>query len=516
MNKTKAIFSNKTVIKYISLSLCLLLCLATLLIYFASFYKQSNQTVKYPLENEFESYNPYVQQFDAFMKGQLHFDYEPSEELTELENPYDPSERRDVYFLYDRAYFEGKYYSYFGTAPIFTIMFPCYLISGSLPSDAAIQFVFALIFLIFTVLLVFTLSEKISSRVHPVLVALIAYATAISSLILLFARGRTPFYYIAATSAMAFLAAFAYFLFKGIFAVKRLPRIIMLLLAGLSFALCFHSRINTAFTAVFFIIPVIVFGIVLKKREAAGAPENSSGFVAFCKAHRVGDIAAELCALAAFVTVGFVLAFIYNYARFGNILDFGSAYQLTVGDASKYKLAAGEFGYSIFHYFLAPLRRENGLNLGYYKISTLGRYLYVDGHFGILEVPFTAAAFLPLFSLTNKKRSVMLRTTCLSALIGCFVIAWVDFCLGGVIYRYLCDFSAIFAVLAAVGLLILFDRIYDLNRPCLKYILIAAVVLFIILSIYKTFKIMSISNANLLATDIEALFFKLFGARKSG
>ena len=36
------------------------------------------------------------------------------EELLELENPYDPDERAELSYPWDRVYFEGKYYSYFG------------------------------------------------------------------------------------------------------------------------------------------------------------------------------------------------------------------------------------------------------------------------------------------------------------------------------------------------------------------------------------------------------------------
>ena len=50
-----------------------------------------------------KSYNPYVQQFDAFQKGQLHIDVEPEQELLELANPYDPAQRQGIYYLWDRA-----------------------------------------------------------------------------------------------------------------------------------------------------------------------------------------------------------------------------------------------------------------------------------------------------------------------------------------------------------------------------------------------------------------------------
>ncbi len=505
-------------IKYISLCSAILLCFATLLIYFLSFADNIGGPEDYAFQKSFESYSPYAQQLDAFLKGQLHFDYEPSQALRELENPYDPAQRAGVSYLYDRAYFEGAYYSYFGTAPIFTVMLPCYLLTGWFPGDGAMQLIFMMIFALFMCLLVFMLAQRVAPRVHPAMWGLVAYGGVISSLQMMFGRGRTPFYYVAATSAMAFLAVFAYLFFRGIFAEKRSCRLILFTLSGLFFALCFHSRVNTAFAAAFFVIPCIIFGILLKRRAVVyEAAESDGKFTAFCKKHSVGAIAAELGALSSFVVIGFILAFIYNYARFGNIFDFGSAYQLTVGDVSKYKLDVNELGYSVYHYFLAPIKdTADGLNLNYGKISQINRYLYVDGHFGILQIPMLWTAFVTPFTLTSKKRSTLLRFGTLCALVGCFVIAWVDFCLGGVIYRYLCDFSAVFAVIASIGLMLIADKLCDIERAWLRHALLCLLALFVIFSVYRTFNIMAIENGNLLAMSEDSLFFKLFRTSKGG
>ncbi len=503
-------------IKYVSLCTALLLCFATLFVYFSSFSADMARLEDYPLEGIFSNYNPYVQQLDAFLKGQLHFDYEADPRLEGLENPYNPDHRKGIFYLWDRAYFEGNYYSYFGIAPIFTVMLPCYLLTGSFAGEWTMQLTFMLIFALFMCLLVFMLAEKAAPNVNPLLWGLVSYTAVITSLQFLFARGYNSFYYIAVTSAMAFLAGFAFFFFKGIFSKKLAPRLICFTVAGLFFALSFHSRINTAFTAAFFIIPCVVFGIVLKKREIAVTEEieASKGFGAFCKKHDIGKIIAELACLSFFVIIGFILAFAYNKARFGNILDFGTNYQLTVADVSTYELRLNDWGQSIFHFFLAPFGITNGLDFGYYTIGHTDRYLYMDAHFGILQIPTMWAAFVHLFNLKSKDKSLMLRIGTLCALAGCFVIAWIDYCLGGVIFRYLCDFSAIFACLAALGLILIFEKIGKLKKPWAKYILTGLVILLILFSLYGMFKIMAIDNKNLWAMDENSLFAKLFTTAK--
>ena len=73
-----------------------------------------NEPIKYEKGMDVYSRDPYVQMFDALQKGQTALDIEPSESLKALDNPYDYSERdaNSVNFLWDRAYYKGKYYSY--------------------------------------------------------------------------------------------------------------------------------------------------------------------------------------------------------------------------------------------------------------------------------------------------------------------------------------------------------------------------------------------------------------------
>lgn len=506
-------YLNDGVIRTLVLLITVLCCVLTASVYHSSFGR--SEPIEYPLQHSITQYDPYVQQFDAFMKGQLHFNYEPDEDFLAIENPYDPDQRHNVYYLYDRAYFQGKYYSYFGAAPIIVYMMPYYFFNGSLPSAQEVQLVFMMLFSVFMPMLIYVIGEKSFKKLHPVILAMVSYTAFISSLQLFIARGRTPFYYIAATSAMAFLAMFGYFFFKGIFAESTKKACIWYPLAGLAFALCFHSRVNVAFGAAFVIVPVVVFGIILKKRPEY-VPSSKDEEVTFIKAHRVKDILFELTSLASFVVVGFIIAFIYNKARFGSILDFGSTYQLTIAEVSKYELDIKELGYSVFHYFLAPLNehKETGeLAFGYWKIITLDRYLYIDAHFGIFSVPFMLLALLVPFIAGDRTKKPIMRITLVSAIIGCVVMGWVDFCLGGVIFRYLCDFSVLFAATSAICALWIADTVRKLKSFTLRFIGNGFFVAFLIFSVYFTFKIMAIVNGNLLEMDTDSVFYNLFATK---
>ena len=80
----------------------------------------------YPLTDDIENYNIYEQQFDAFLKGQLYLDIPVDTNLLSLENPYDKTERAatGVLYAWDHAFYHGKYYSYYGTAPILVFYYP--------------------------------------------------------------------------------------------------------------------------------------------------------------------------------------------------------------------------------------------------------------------------------------------------------------------------------------------------------------------------------------------------------
>ena len=58
------------------------------------------------------------------------------QEFLQLENPYDALNRdsdlinRDEDYLWDAAYYNGKFYVYFGILPVLVIFLPFYLITG--------------------------------------------------------------------------------------------------------------------------------------------------------------------------------------------------------------------------------------------------------------------------------------------------------------------------------------------------------------------------------------------------
>ena len=108
-----------------------LVCAASALL----FLRPNLTTISYPLVNGAAGYDPYVQTFDALRHGRVTLDLDAAPELAELDNVYDNSERNasGISYAWDRAYYNGHYYSYFGITPVLVFYYPFYWLRGALP-----------------------------------------------------------------------------------------------------------------------------------------------------------------------------------------------------------------------------------------------------------------------------------------------------------------------------------------------------------------------------------------------
>ncbi len=417
---------------------CAICCFASAVFAVLCMTSEYGNYISYPLDGGAEYYHPYIQQFDAFLKGQLHFDVPVSPELAALENPYSPDARDGIHYLYDRAFFDGKYYSYFGIAPILTVYYPFYLLAGFLPVDSVVMGIFSMLVALFLPLAVIEWA-KLRGNMRPWLAAVCAIGAYFSSAVLLIQRGRMSFYYIAGIAGMAFVAAFLFFVLKALGVQKKGARILLMLLAGISFGLGFLSRINSVLPAAFIILAFVIIY-----------------FIHSIKSKRIPAFIAEMAVLALPVAAAVGFSLYYNYIRFGDILQFGSDYQLTIMNASLYKPTAGGLFYSLFYYFLQPFTASDRfpyIQLDYLHFSDFGRSIYTDSNFGIFAYPFTLALLLSPVILKSRQVTRSGKVLLVTALSSFVITAFLDFCMGGVIFRYTADITLLAGFVSAVILL---------------------------------------------------------------
>ena len=98
----------------------------------------------------------YERMAQSILHGHLYLEYEDVDpRLSEMENPYDPQARKElgIYYHWDHAFYNGKYYMYFGIVPVVLLFLPYQLLTGNaLTTYKATQ-----IFTVGTILAIFAL-----------------------------------------------------------------------------------------------------------------------------------------------------------------------------------------------------------------------------------------------------------------------------------------------------------------------------------------------------------------------
>lgn len=429
------------------LSCAVCVCAVILLWLFASS-GESKSFIAYPLEDKIKSYSPYIQQFDAFIKGQIHLDVQPSAELLALENPYTPNNRADIDFMYDRAFYDGRYYSYFGIAPILVFYFPYYLVTGNLPADSSVMGFFTLITAVFLPLAVVEWSKFRKSGMRPWLSCVVAVGAFFASCALVIQRGRFAFYYVASAAAMAFMSAYLFWIIKAL-GSKKILRSVSMALAGISFAFGFLSRINTVLPVA---ILTAVFIIIY--------------FINAIKEKKFASFIADMIPLGIPVAASVAFSLYYNFIRFGDVFQFGTDYQLTLANASLYDRGVNGLMPAIIHYFLQPFGFSQEfpyMSFTLVGLKDYGKQVYIDSNFGVFAMPFMLVLLLAPVLFKSKKISHNGKTMLAASLFAVILTAYLNFCYGGVIFRYTADLTVLCAFVSAIiisEICLIFQRDY--------------------------------------------------------
>lgn len=394
--------------------------------------------VQYPLTESVDYYDIYVQTFDAFQKGQFNIDFEPPAGLSSINNPYDFSERNaaglEGEFLWDRAYYNGKYYSYFGAAPIFTNYYPVYWVTGSIPTCDTVIAINGALASLFLALALLAVIRIYCPKAKLLLVITCLLTTSVLSYIpILMNYGYM--YNVACVTAMMFLGISLWSGFTATLS-KGAAKYILYIISGLSLGLCAGSR------------PIIAVGAAIM------LPRFIS--ILIDRDQKISSRLIQALSFAVPVTALVCLILYYNYARFGSPMDFGAAYQLTVGDIHNMKLIPSAFPLSFYYFFLIPPDQIDlfpYINLSNKVISNSEAYRYTVMNTGLFNFPYILLAYIlavPAFFKSGKKvtpvgpaRSYSIERKALIAIsfVLPVIIAWAVYCMAGACFRYTADIT---------------------------------------------------------------------------
>lgn len=391
---------------------------AAILIMTVIFTLSSSENIVY--RNVPDGNDNYMLLTEALANGRLSFLEAPPSALSTLSDPYDISIRSadNIQYKWDAAYYNGKYYCYFGAAPVVTLMLPFRLLTGFYLSSAMACFIFEIALLV-TLLMLYRLivSRWYNGISFPVFVAGAVAVVLANSVIWLVSEPR--FYELAVISANMFLFL-ALTMLVGMNGENKRLR---LFLAGLFFALMVASRPNFIF---YLLLAVPLLIPAVKKMDDT----------------RVRAKAAVL--FLAPLAVSAVLLMVYNKARFGSFVEFGAKYQLTlndprfngIGDISR--LFPG-----LYHYLIEPFS-VNLLFPFFHCVITvptnISQYYFNFPNVGILNFPLLLIlpACIYIFRRMPKERGVIKRLTAFCIAV-CMLIIIVDIMMAGVTFRYELD-----------------------------------------------------------------------------
>ncbi len=452
----------------------------------------SNFLDSYPSEHISDE-DQYRQLFEAFKKGQLYLDIDfSSDKFEEMENPYDRSERNvsDLSGLFwDRAYYNGKLYSYFGVAPIFTVYYPVNILTGKVPTTLFVSTLLCIYAVIFISLLYIEFIKRFCKEVPLVLAILGEVALLFGSLIFAIAM-ELQFYYTAVLSGIGWTAAFLYFILKAYFETESFrKRLILLVLSGISVVLIVASRPTLILYCFAAIVP--------------------AWFILSDKKAEMKKKIAYVCSIGIPVFIGAVLIMVYNYKRFDNPFEFGFNYQLTVSMAKANTVTLAMIPAMLYHYFFQqPLVKTK---FPYIEIksmtwSSYSRYNYTGRTMGIFTYPHTWGIFMLPFTLKKKDK---FKTAFLLTFTGLAVLmAFIDMCKAGSHYRYTTDILMPVAIISLVGL---FDVLAELKKISKKAYIAGYVfiVLFMIVTIVIGYLMIFANETTKLLRDYPLVAYQL-------
>ncbi len=264
----------------------------------------------------------YTKLGSAFMMGHTHLNEVPPNDLLALANPYDPTTRGTISFIWDSALYNGKYYLYFGAVPALMPWLPVKWLTGVSLTDQTITLLYATIGTISLLLLFSSIGKKIYpnavSSSKFILIWLIAalplcFGTAIPLLL------KRPIVYEAAIAGAYAYTAIGITLLWYVYMGEPQKPLLWKLLASLCFGLAVGCRVFCGTNI------LILFAVWLHLFQHKS----------------VGGLLKEGIALFTPWLLVIISIATYNHLRFGSIFETGASYQLGLDN---YTLLGSLFG----------------------------------------------------------------------------------------------------------------------------------------------------------------------------
>jgi hypothetical protein len=377
---------------------------------------------------------------DGFLAGQLSFVEKPNPAFAQLADPWDPVQNGPLREFHDVTYYDGKYFLYFGPAPVVTLLLPWKALTGTyLPQNVAAA-IFGLAGATAAIAMILVLRRKYFFAAPAWMSGLFLLVVTFGNFVPVLLR-RPVYYELAIASAYAFVMAA---MLAVVLALDTGPhRRLWLGLASLAYGLAVASRPNTIFGAVLLCAP----------------------FFAIWRAWRANARIDRRALLADAVATGLPLLLIvasllvYNWQRFGSWTEFGTSYMFAGLHPQKDVVTSFRFlPTNLWYYVFAPAQFSaffpfvQVVHMPWFAMPT--GYIGQENMYGVLpNLPFFWMLWFVQRMLRDGGLSVAagLRDFIFAILALAALNALVFLRLSGASCRYLVDLLTPLLPLACIG-----------------------------------------------------------------
>lgn len=429
----------------------------------------------------------------SISEGHVYLDEDPPSALAAMDNPYDRESRikvlkeADQSYIWDAAYYNGKYYVYFGIVPELVFYLPYYLIFHEDFSTYMGIFITGVFFII----AVYGLISQIIKRWFkntPFAVYAVISTIFINCCGILYLMARPDFYSLPIIMGVTFSLLGLYFWMSYL----NKTRGIKLLAGSLCMALVAGCR-PTLLIGSFLAVPLF-WNTIFKERRLFSR-KNIKDTLCFCIPYII-------------IAAGIMY---YNGIRFSSVFDFGANYNLTTNDMTNrgFKLDRIPLGIYMYLFQLPVITADFPfIKAASFTTNYLGMTIYENMFGGLVAGNIFLYAGFFIRTVKNKlKEKEAWLFTCLC---GIFTVVLViaDTQIAGILYRYVSDFGWLVFLFATMIMLALYEKAY--HRKLEKYLIYFLIISMIVGLLYSTLlNFTTTANLNTIYKTYPELFYKL-------
>ena len=400
------------------------------------------------VRSNFSQYNLLA---DSLLRGEVALDLDVSQDLANLSNPYSYEDRQkmiednpDAFYYFDTAFYNSKYYCYFGVVPALLFFLPFKEVTGCDLATTDLVIFLSCLFVLASYMFIrrFFIKNRTINKCLPLV--LVAFVLSCNIMQLVY--------------------------FPAFYSVPLVLGLDLTLL-GLSLWKCSADSLDL--NPIFMFFGSLSMAAVFGCRPQLGIGSLAAFYIfrdplkegrIFSKQNPGKVVAAVAPYLLVFIGLG-----LYNFERFGSFLDFGASYNLTGFDMTKYSQSWFLSISLILSYLFEPIKLSSSFPFveGYSPLlGDLNSNNFAPnepipcGYFWLYPVILISILYA-LSKLKQRDRSLLIVM-----FVAALVVLVFDCRNAGISWRYFADFGWIFAITACWGIskIPCFNCFISLNR----------------------------------------------------